>query len=223
MKKISILLIVILAGNSLFAQTILSGSELFGTVRKEGFYMILSVEKKFIEKDWPLFLAKYGSVSQNKDIYNIASASIPDLTSEPVNLMTKIISDQKSKTKVFASFDIGGTAVSNSSTSYYEVEKFVKEFYNYAMQNEDVRLAERDADESEKNLGRVEKTGKRIARDIERNKREKESLLRKIEENKQELEKLLQEETANKQDLENAKIALEEKQKSLSTVKTRKQ
>lgn len=223
MKKISILLIVMLAGNSLFAQTILSGSELFGTVRKEGFYMILSIEKKFIEKDWPLFLAKYGSVSQNKDIYNIASASIPDLTSEPVNLMTKIISDQKSKTKVFASFDIGGTAVSNSSTSYYEVEKFMKEFYNYAMQNEDVRLAERDADESEKNLSRVEKTGKRIARDIERNKREKESLLRKIEENKQELEKLLQEETANKQDLENAKIALEEKQKSLSTVKTRKQ
>lgn len=223
MKKICILAIILLAGQSLFAQTILSGSELFGKDRKDGFYMVLSVEKKFIEKDWPLFLAKYGSISQNKEVYTIASASIPDLTSEPVNLMTKIISDQKAKTKVFASFDIGGTAVSNSSTSYYEVEKFMKAFYAYAMQNEDVRLAERDAEESEKNLSKVEKTSKKIARDIERNKREKESLIRRIEENKQELEKLLQDEIANKQDLENAKIALEEKQKSLSTVKTKKQ
>lgn len=223
MKKISMLIIALLAGKTLFAQTILSGSELFGSARKEGFYITLSAEKKFVEKDWQLFLAKYGSVSQNKDIYNIASASIPDLTSEPVNLMTKIISDQKSKTKVFASFDIGGTAVSSSSGSYYEVEKFMKEFYAYAMQNEDVRLAEKDTEESEKNLSRVEKTGKRIARDIERNKRETESFIRKIEENKKELEKLLQEEIANKQDLENARIALEEKQKSLSTVKTKKQ
>ncbi|MBA4849735.1 hypothetical protein [Emticicia sp. BO119] len=223
MKKIGTLLIVLYMSQGLYAQTILSGSELFGKDRKDGFYMTLSVEKKFIEKDWPLFLAKYGSISQNRDVYNIASASIPDLTSEPVNLLTKIISDQKSKTKVFASFDIGGTPVSGSSGSYYEVEKFMKEFYNYAMQNEDVRLAERDAGESQKNFDRVEKTGKRIARDIERNKREKETLLRKIEENKVELEKLLEEEIANKQDLENAKIALEEKQKSLSTVKTKKQ
>ncbi|RFS14505.1 hypothetical protein [Emticicia sp. C21] len=222
MKKLTILIIALLTTQTLWAQTILSGSELFGKDRKDGFYMTLSTEKKFIEKDWPLFLAKYGSVSQNRDIYNIASASIPDLTSEPVNLMTKIISDQKTKTKVFASFDIAGTPVSSGSSNYYEVEKFMKEFYAYAMQNEDVRLAERDADESQKNFERVEKTGKRILRDIERNKREKETLLRKIEENKQELEKLLQDEIANKQDMENAKIALEEKQKSLSTVKTRK-
>jgi len=222
MKKLTILIITLLATKTLFAQTILSGSELFGKDRKDGFYMTVSTEKKFIEKDWPLFLAKYGSVSQNRESYTIASASIPDLTSEPVNLMTKIISDQKTKTKVFASFDIGGTSVSSSSSSYYEVEKFMKEFYAYAMQNEDVRLAERDAGESQKNYERVEKTGKRIVRDIERNKREKESLTRKIEENKQELEKLLQEEIANKQDMENAKIALEEKQKSLSTVKTKK-
>jgi hypothetical protein len=223
MKRIGMLMIALLAGRAMFAQTILSGSELFGSARKEGFYITLSAEKKFVEKDWQLFLAKYGSVSQNKDIYNIASASIPDLTSEPVNLMTKIISDQKSKTKVFASFDIGGTPVSSGSGSYYEVEKFMKEFYAYAMQNEDVRLAEKDTEASEKNLSRVEKAGKRIARDIERNKRETESFIRKIEENKKELEKLLQDEIANKQDLENARIALEEKQKSLSTVKTKKQ
>lgn len=223
MKKVSILLITLLTNNWLFAQTILSGSELFGKDRKDGFYMTLSIEKKFIEKDWSLFLAKYGSISQSREVYTIASASIPDLTSEPVNLMTKIIADQKSKTKVFASFDIGGTSVSSGSSSYYEVEKLMREFYNYAMQNEDVRLAERDAGESQKNLDRVEKTGKRIVRNIEKNKREKETLLRKIEENKQELEKLLKEEVENKQDQENAKIALEEKQKSLSTVKTRKQ
>src|SRR6218665_3401975 len=159
MKKIPVLLLALFVTQTLFAQTILSGSELFGKDRKDGFYMTLSIEKKFIEKDWPLFLAKYGSVAQNREVYNIASASIPDLTSEPVNLMTKIISDQKTKTKVFASFDVGGTPVSTGSSSYYEVEKFFKEFYTYAMQNEDVRLAERDAGESEKNYARVEKTG----------------------------------------------------------------
>ncbi|MFD2522712.1 hypothetical protein [Emticicia soli] len=223
MKKLFSLIVVVFLTNGLFAQTILSGSELFGKDRKQGFYMTLGIEKKYIEKDWPMFIGKYGSISQNREVYNIASASIPDLTSEPVNLMTKIISDKKTVTRIFASFDIGGTPVSNSSSNYYEVEKLLKEFYAFAMQNEDVRLAERDAGESEKNLSRVEKTGKQIARNIERNKREKETLLRKIEENKKELEQLLKDEIDNKQDLENAKIALDEKQKSLSTVKTRKQ
>lgn len=223
MRKLLSSIAALFIANGLFAQTILSGSELFGKDRKQGFYMTLSIEKKHIEKDWPLFIGKFGSIAQNREVYNIASASIPDLTSEPVNLMTKIINDQKNVTRIFASFDIGGTPVSNSSSNYYEVEKLLKEFYGFAMQNEDVRLAERDAGESEKNLSRVEKTGKQIARNIERNKREKETLLRKIEENKKELEQLLQDEIANKQDLENAKIALDEKQKSLSTVKTRKQ
>jgi len=223
MRKLLSSIAALFVANGLFAQTILSGSELFGKDRKQGFYMTLGIEKKYIEKDWPLFIGKYGSISQNRETYNIASASIPDLTSEPVNLMTKITNDQKTTTRIFASFDIGGTPVSNNSSNYYEVEKLLKEFYTFAMQNEDVRLAERDAGESEKNLSKVEKTGKQIARNIERNKREKETLLRKIEENKKELEQLLQDEIANKQDLENAKIALDEKQKSLSTVKTRKQ
>lgn len=223
MRKLFLLIVVVFATNGLFAQTILSGSELFGKDRKQGFYMTLGIEKKYIEKDWPMFIGKYGGISQSRETYNIASASIPDLTSEPVNLMTKIINDKKTVTRIFASFDIGGTEVSNSSSNYYEVEKLMKEFYTFAMHNEDVRLAERDAGESEKNLSRVEKTGKQIARNIERNKREKETLLRKIEENKKELEQLLQDEIANKEDLEHAKVALEEKKKSLSTVKTRKQ
>lgn len=206
-----------------FAQTILSGSEIFGKERKEGFYMTLSIDKKYIEKDWAIYISKYGGVSQNREIFSIASANMSEISPDPINLMSKVISEQKLKTKVFASFDVGGgQMVSENSINFSKVEKFLKDFYAFAMQNEDVRLAERDSEEAQKSLERVNKTGDKISRDIERNKREKEKLLKAIEENRIELEKLLNDQIANKQDQENAKISLEEKQKAASLVKTKK-
>jgi hypothetical protein len=214
---------ILLATNFVgFAQTILSGSEVFGKDRKEGFYMTINIEKKFIEKDWSLFISKFGGVAQSRDVFNIASANMPEISADPINFMTKVTSEQKLKTRIFASFDVGGgNMVSQNNKSFSGVETLLKDFYAFAMQNEDVRLAERDADESQKNLDRVSKTGDRIAKEIEKNKREKENLLKKIEENKVELEKLLKDQITNKQDQENAKIALEEKQKAASVVKTR--
>lgn len=222
MRKVFLTGILLVVGVASFAQTILSGSEVFGKDRKEGFYMTLNIEKKFIEKEWSLFISKYGGVAQSRETFNIAAANISEVSPDPINLMTKIISDQKVKTKVFASFDLGGgNMVSDNNKEFKGVEKILKDFYAFAMQNEDVRLAERDAEESQKNLDRVNKTGDRIARDIEKNKREKEKLLKEIEENRVELEKLLKDQTSNKQDQENARIALEEKQKAASMVKTR--
>ncbi len=222
MRKVLLTGILLVASFAGFAQTILSGSEVFGKDRKEGFYMTINIEKKFIEKDWSLFISKYGGVAQSREVFNIAAANIPEISPDPINLMTKVISDQKVKTKIFASFDVGGgNTVSENNKSFRGVEKLLKDFYAFAMQNEDVRLAERDADESQKNLDRVNKTGDKLARDIEKNKREKEKLLKEIEENKVELEKLLKDQIANKQDQENARIALEEKQKAASVVKTR--
>ncbi|MFY7908198.1 MAG: hypothetical protein ACOVO2_01535 [Emticicia sp.] len=222
MRKALITSILLLANLVGFAQTILSGSEVFGKDRKEGFYMTLNIEKKFIEKEWSLFISKYGGVAQNRETFNIAAANIPEVSPDPVNLMTKVVSDQKNKTKIFASFDVGGgNMVSENNKSFRGVEQILKDFYAFAMQNEDVRLAERDTEEAQKNLERVNKTGDKIARDIEKNKREKEKLLKEIEENKVQLEKLLKEQTDNKQDQENARIALEEKQKAASVVKTR--
>lgn len=222
MRKVLLTGILLVASFAGFAQTILSGSEVFGKDRKEGFYMTLNIEKKFIEKEWSLFISKYGGVAQSRETFNIAAANISDVSPDPINLMTKIISDQKVKTKVFASFDLGGgNMVSDNNKEFKGVEKLLKDFYSFAMQNEDVRLAERDAEESQKNLDRVNKTGDRLTRDIEKNKREKEKLLKEIEENRVELEKLLKDQVANKQDQENARIALEEKQKAASVVKTR--
>lgn len=222
MRKVLITGILLVANLVSFAQTILSGSEVFGKDRKEGFYMTLNIEKKFIEKDWALFISKFGGVAQSREVFNIAAANIPEVSPDPINLMTKVIADQKTKTKIFASFDVGGgNMVSENNKSFKGVEKLLKDFYAFAMQNEDVRLAERDSEEAQKNLDRVNKTGDRIVRDIEKNKREKEKLLKEIEENRVELEKLLKDQADNKQDQENARIALEEKQKAASVVKTR--
>ena len=222
MKKSFLVLVFLIFSQLSFAQTILNGSEVFVKDRKEGFYMTLSIDKKFIEKDWLLFISKHGRVAQNREVFNIASANLPEISSDPINLMTKVTSEQKLKTKIFASFDTGGgNMVSQNNKGFEGVENLLKDFYAFAMQNEDVRLAERDVDESQKNLDRVNKTGDRIVKEIEKNKREKENLLKKIEENRVELEKLLKDQITNKQDQENAKIALEEKTKAASVVKTR--
>ena len=222
MKKPILVAALLIFGQISFAQTILSGSEVFGKDRKEGFYMTINIDKKYIEKDWSLFISKYGGVAQSREVFNIASANLREISADPVNLMTKVSSEQKMKTKIFASFDVGGgNMVSQNSKNFEGVEKLLKDFYAFAMQNEDVRLAERDAEESQKNLDRVNKTGNGIARDIEKNKREKEKLLKEIDTNRVDLEKLLKDQITNKQDQENARIALDEKIKAASVVKTR--
>nr|WP_299423243.1 hypothetical protein [uncultured Emticicia sp.] len=217
----------LLTGNLLFTsfvgftQTILSGSEFFDKERKDGFYMNISIEKKFVEKDWSLFISKYGRVAQSKEVYNIKSANFPDISQDPINLMTKVTSDQKVKTKIFASFIVdGGNTISENINLINGAEKLLKDFYAFAMQNEDIRLAERDVEESLKNLDRVNRTADKLTRDIEKNKREKEKLLKEIEENKIELENLLKDQVANKQDQENARISVQEKQKATSILKT---
>lgn len=222
MKKALLTGILLIANFVGFTQTILSGSEVFGKERNEGFYMTINIEKKIIEKDWLLFISKYGGVAQSREVFNITAANIPDIMSEPINLRTKVTSHQKFKTKIFASFDVdGGNTVSEKSNSFRGVEKLLKDFYAFAMQNEDIRLAERDSEESQKNLDWVNKTGDKLARDIEKNKREKEKLLKEIEENRIELEKLLKDQIDNKQDQKNARISLEEKHKINSILKTR--
>ncbi len=46
MRKVLLTGIFLVASVAGFAQTILSGSEVFGKDRKEGFYMTLNIEKK---------------------------------------------------------------------------------------------------------------------------------------------------------------------------------
>ncbi len=46
MRKALITSILLVASLTGFSQTILSGSEVFGKDRKEGFYMTLNIEKK---------------------------------------------------------------------------------------------------------------------------------------------------------------------------------
>lgn len=221
MKK-TLLIFAVLLSFATKAQTILSGSEVFGKDRKEGFYMNINVEDKYIKKDWEEFISKYGGINSSKGIYSISKMKANDISPDPLEFSSKITGD-KGKSTVFVAFDAGGGNMINAnSVGFSGVEQLMKAFYNYAMHNEDIRLAEKDSDEAQKNLDRVEKTGDKLARDIEKNKKEKENLLKKLDENKLELEKLLKDKASNAQDQENAKIALEEKKKTIQIVKEKK-
>jgi hypothetical protein len=219
MKRITILLNLLIISQLSNAQTILAGSELFEKARKDGLYFTINIDKKFIEKEWQNYISKFGKVSKSKETYEIGAAKMSDVSPDPVNFQTKLTGD-KTKTTIFCAFDTGGgNMVTNNTNNYSAAEKILKDFYQAAMHNESVRLAEKDVEASESNLERVVKTGDRLAKDIERNKKEKENLLKKIEENKLDLEKLVTDQTTNKQDQENAKIAVEEKKKALEQVK----
>ncbi|MCU0324965.1 MAG: hypothetical protein MUF45_06890 [Spirosomaceae bacterium] len=219
MKKVLLSALILVLVNVSFGQTILAGSELFEKNRLEGMYFTLSVDKKYIDKEWPLYLQKFGKVTKSKEVVEVGGAKIKDISSDPVYIRSKVTGD-KTKTTVFCSFDVGnGITVTQSSTNYVAAEQILKEFYTQSMHNEDIRLAEKDAELSEDNYNKVVKTGDRLAKDIERNKREKENLLKKLDENKAELEKLLTDQESNKKDQENAKIALDEKKKAIEQVK----
>lgn len=221
MKK-TLLIFAVLVSFASKSQTILSGSEVFGKERKEGFYMNINVEDKYIKNDWEEFISKYGGINSSKGIYSIAKMKAKDISPDPINFFSKV-TGEKGKSTVFVAFDTGGgNMITANSVGFSGVEQLLTSFYKYAMHKEDIRLAERDSEEAQKNLDRVEKTGERIARDIEKNKKERENLLKKLDENKLELEKLLKDKASNEQDQENAKVALEEKKKAIQIVKEKK-
>jgi hypothetical protein len=200
MKKLLIAAMLLTGFQSVNAQ-VFSGTQEVEKANKEGLYTSVAVDDKYVKQAWQVELAKYGKVESGKSgAYKVTGANMPTISGDPVMLLSRI-SSEKGRTKIFLSLGLGDEAyVGATHPKYAAAEKILNDFVEVINLQEGVRTEEKNLEDIKDKQAKVIKTGDKLVRAIEDNKKDKEKLLKKIEENKLELEKLLTDVEQNKKD-----------------------
>ncbi|WP_461128499.1 hypothetical protein [Spirosoma aerophilum] len=207
---------------STFAQTVYAGENTIDKAKLPGLYVTIPGDGKQVEKEWAAQLQTYGRSISSRGTYRVSNASIPSISSEPINLVSTVKSSRTSST-IFASFDLGnGTFVTPGGTGYSAAEDLLKNFAGNTLYNQEVRTVETSFDEAQKNHQKLVRNGERLQREIDQNAKEKERLLKRIDDNAKELEQLTKDIATNKTDQETALTELENRKKNVEAVKLKK-
>jgi hypothetical protein len=200
MKKLLLAAMLLTGFQSVNAQ-VFSGTQEIEKATKEGLYTSVAVDEKFVKQAWQVELAKYGKVESGKGTsYKVNNATMPTISGDPV-MLTSRITTEKGRTKIFMSVGMGEEVyVGGTHPKYAAAEKILNDFVEVINLQEGVRSEEKVMEDVVDKQKKTIKTGDKLVRAIEDNKREKEKLLKKIEENKLELEKLLTDVEQNKKD-----------------------
>ncbi|MFD1143076.1 hypothetical protein ACFQ4C_18260 [Larkinella insperata] len=204
------------------AQTVSSSSQNVDKASLPGLSLEVPIEGKFVEKEWETLVKSYGKVATGRNgIYKIPSANIPVLSSEPLNVASKVAAE-KNKATIFMAVDQGnGNYVAPGNGMYSEVEALLKNFAERTRINYNIKLANDSYVEAQKKQDRLTKQSEKLVRDIERNKKEKENLTKRLEENARELEQLQRDTETNKTDLSSSGKDLETKKQALEEAKSK--
>lgn len=207
---------------STHAQTVYAGESTVDKTKVPGLYLTVQGDGKQIEKDWESQLQKFGRSSSSRGTYRVPNASIPAMSSEPVNLVSSVKSSKTSAT-IFAGFDLGnGNFVTTGGTGYSAAESLLKDFANNSLYNLEVRTAEGSFDEAQKSHQKMVRKGEQLQRSIDQNAKEKERLLKRIDDNAKELEQLQKDIETNKTDQEKALTELDSRKNNVEAVKAKK-
>lgn len=208
MKKLIVLALGLLVANFSIAQTALPGKQEIDKTQFEGLYITSKIEEKYLSNYWENFLKQYGKVSSSRGgVYKVAGASISNISTDPINLSSKV-SSSRGISQVFVYLDLGnGSYVTQGSKGYAETEAMLKKFTEDAQLLDNARMTEEVMKDSEKAFNKLTRNGEGLKKDIEK-------LNRKLEETKKELE-------ANDKDLATSQTVLETAKKAFDEAKSK--
>ena len=211
MKKIALFATTVLAiVNFSTAQTVsVQASERsVDKIPHKGMSITLELEKKFVEKLWKKRLKDFGGKSSGlKGATVIEGASITDVASTPVKVMTKVTGG-KGNVEVWWALDLGTEWVTQNSSSYGSASKILKDFGMSAYRQditEQIADAEKEYEKTVKNYDNTVKDGV--------------SMTSKVESNKSTIEKLKADNVQLEQDIVTNKSQQESLTKDISTMK----
>lgn len=199
--------ILSLTAVSLRAQSVSPGKQTIDKQEYFGLNLNQNISEKYLSKYWESYLDKFGKVKSKRGVYTIEKASVPSVSSAPVQLTSQINSG-KDLSQVFLALYVNGQYVTNASDdSYKSAETILKDFADYASVREEARVADEIFVSSEKSYQKQTKENDNTAKEIE--KAEK-----KLTELRAELER-------KKLEAGNSLIDLQNKQKALEVAKGR--
>lgn len=199
--------ILSLTAVSLRAQSVSPGKQTIDKQEYFGLNLNQNISEKYLSKYWESYLDKFGKVKSKRGVYTIEKASVPSVSSAPVQLTSQINSG-KDLSQVFLALYVNGQYVTNASDdSYKSAETILKDFADYASVREEARVADEIFVSSEKSYQKQTKENDNTAKEIEKTEK-------KLTEMRAELER-------KKLEAGNSLIDLQNKQKALEVAKSR--
>jgi hypothetical protein len=184
------------------AQSVFPGKQTIDKTEYLGLILNQNVPEKYLSKYWEKYLEKYGKVKSRRSTYSIEKASLPTISSGPVQI-TSEVSSKKDQSQVFLALNVGGQYIANySDDTYKNAESVLKEFSDYAAGQEELRIADETFTSAEKSYQKLLKENENTAREIEKTDK-------KLAELKSELEKKKAEASTSLIDLQNKQKAFE--------------
>ncbi|WP_373514232.1 coiled-coil domain-containing protein [Persicitalea sp.] len=192
---------------SVHAQGVFPGKEKLNDKDYFGLNLNSSIPSRYLEEYWEDYLKTYGKTHSRRGVISVDRANIPAISHESVEMLSQV-SSARNISHVFLAVKVGDHFVSNfTDSTYTATENFLKEFSDYAVARDEVRMAEEYYDEADKNHKNLERDNDRIVKEIERTQKK--------------LEELMRDQETNKADLAGSVIDLENKQKDLEAAKAR--
>ncbi len=184
MKKVFLIIAAFCVASLTFAQTVLPGSQEIDKAPYQGLYVTTKIEDKYLEKYWEQYLKQFGKVSSSRgSVYRVTGASISNISTDPLNIASKI-SSSKGISQVFMYIDLGnGSYVTQGSKGYAEAEAFLKTFAESAVLYDDARVTEEAMKDSEKGFNKLTRNGEGLKKDIEKATRKLADLNKELEVN----------------------------------------
>ena len=203
-------LMLALMGLTVFSaksQTVSSGNQIIDKTEYSGLILTQNIQEKYLSSYWESYLDRFGKVKGRRGSFSIAKAAISSVSNSPVKLTSQVSSERKDASKLFVALNVDGNFITSSDRAYNGAESMLKDFSNYASAREEVRIADESFTNSEKSY-------QKLQRDIEDKIKEIDKTEKKLAEMRDEVEKERLESQKMLADLQN-------KQKTLESVKAR--
>jgi chromosome segregation ATPase len=199
---------VFLVSFGAFAQTVAPARQTIDKTEYSGLNLSTSIPEKNLKEYWTTYLSKYGKLKSKRGAQSLEKAYIPEISKNSLNL-TSAISSSRNISTIFLSLQDGPNTISSASDAgYLETEQFLKQFLTYATSQEELRLVKED-------FSKTQDERKKLIR-------EKDRLTKDIEKAEKELVKLREDLAKKETELTNYNSILENKQKGLKEVESKK-
>ncbi|ABG57447.1 ATPase involved in DNA repair; chromosome segregation ATPase [Cytophaga hutchinsonii ATCC 33406] len=170
---------------------VVSGHAQVLQVDRQGMQVTLSLDEKFVTKNWLQKLKEYGKVESEKGGYVVHGATISGI-SQACTIYSTVFSG-KTGTVVFWAIDMGDGYVTEGHNHYAHAKTKLKEFALSAYIadiNVQIAAAEAALNSSVKNQEKLTKQGESLKNDTQKNAKEKSDLEKKLVDNEKELKAL---------------------------------
>ncbi|PWJ58196.1 hypothetical protein CLV98_10454 [Dyadobacter jejuensis] len=196
-------LMVLMAFGQLKAQSVYPGKKNINKTEYLGLLLNQSISEKQLTEYWTEYLSKFGKAKEKRGVVTVEKASIPQISANPVTILSEVSSPTKGQSQVFLALKVDGQYIQQySGANYTSTESILKDFADKAAVMNEVQVADDAFSETEKKHKKLIKDGEDLTKDIEKAEKKLAELREELNKNRSEIEMSLT-------DLQNKQKALE--------------